>query len=97
MDSDSLMIQKAGLALTSIQVKYRQSSIRDRMLIRPTLEGLIDDYTNYQIRLLKEGVITTKEDLSEMKEIRNSIDSAAETEQFIQAIARFIAFIAIRV
>jgi hypothetical protein len=97
MDNDALMIEKAGSALTSIQVKYRQSSIRDRMLMRPTLEELLDDYTDYQIKLLKEGVITTEEDLAEMEEIRNKIDQAAKTQQFIEAIARLIAFIAIRV
>jgi hypothetical protein len=67
------------------------------MLIRPTLEGILDDYAKYQIKLLKEGVIVSDEDLSEMKQIRDEIDEAAKTQQLIQAIARLSAFVALRV
>jgi hypothetical protein len=97
MDNDASMIESLGLALTSLQIKFRGSSIRDRMLIRPTLEGVLDDYAEYQIRLLKEGVIVSDEDLSEMKQIRDEIDEAAKTQQLIQAIARLSAFVALRV
>lgn len=97
MDNDAQMIEASGAALTTMQIKYRQSTIRDRMLIRPTLEQALNDYAQYQIRLLKEGVITTENDLSEMKNIREEIDRAAETQQLLEAIARFIAFVAIRI
>ena len=97
MDNDALMIESSGVALTNIQIKYRQSSIRDRMLIRPTLEQVLDDYAKYQIKLLKEGVITSKDDLSEMKQIREEIDKAGESQQLLEAIARFVSFVAIRI
>jgi len=97
MDNDALMIESSGMAVTKIQIQYRQCSIRDRMLIRPTLEQALDDYARYQIKLLKEGVITSEKDLAEMKHIREEIDKAGETQQLLEGIARFVAFVAVRV
>jgi len=97
MDKDTLMLQKMGNAIVDLQVKYRSSSLSDRMAMKPALEELLDDYADYQLRLLKEGVITSDNDLKEMKDIQKEIDQAAKKEAMLKAIARTIAFIAARV
>jgi hypothetical protein len=97
MDKDTQMLQEMGNAIVALQVKYRNSSLSDRMALRPVLEELLKDYADYQIRLLKEGVISTDEDLKEMAEIKKEIDQAAEKEVLFKVIARTIAFIATKV
>lgn len=97
MDNDSRILQEMGNTIIEFQVKYRQSSLADRMAMKPLLEELLHDYAKYQIRLLKEGVITTDEDLDEMAQIKDEIDKAAEKQELIKAIARTVAFIAAKI
>jgi recombinational DNA repair protein RecT len=91
------MIQEMGEALIDLQVKYRSSSLTDRMAMKPALEELLADYANLQVRLIKEGVITTDEELEEMADIKQEIEEAAEKEALLKAMARTIAFIATKV
>ena len=96
MDNDAKMLEAMGDAVTKLQIKYRNSSISDRIIMKPELEKLIHDYTDFQLKLIQEGVITTDADLEEMEDIRREIDNAARTQEIVQAIARTIAFIAKR-
>ncbi len=93
-DNDAQMLEKMAHAIVALQLKYRASNLADRLLLRPTLEQLLTDYAAYQVRLLKEGVITTDEDLTEMAAIRTLIDKAAEKQKLIAALARTVAFVA---
>ena len=93
MDNDAKMLEAMGDAVTRLQIKYRASSISDRMTMKPDLEELTRDYVDFQLKLIQEGVITTDADLEEMEDIRREIDNAARTQEIVQAIARTIAFI----
>ena len=77
-----------------LQIKYRESSLVDRIKLKPELEKLVQDYTAYQLRLIDEGTITSADDLAEMEKIKAAVDSAAQREQLAAAIAKTIAFIA---
>lgn len=94
MDKDAEMLQKMGNAVVALQLKFRNSSLSERVEIRPQLEELLTKFAEYQLGLLREGVITTDEDLEEMAEIREEIDQAAQTQQLVKAIAKTIAFVA---
>lgn len=95
-DNDSKMIEELGVALTSLQIQYRASSISDRMKLWPDLRKALANYNKCQVKLLDDGVVVTDEDLAEMAEIRSDIDKAAETQQLIEAAVRVAAFIAAR-
>jgi hypothetical protein len=97
VDRDAEMLQKMGNAVIDMQVKYRNSSLSDRMAMKPDLEELLNDYAEYQLRLIKEGVITTEDDLKEMEDIKKEIGQAAKVEDILKAIARTIAFIATKI
>ena len=97
MDNDTKMIREIGEAVIALQVKYRSSGLRDRMAMKPALEELLYDYADLQMRLIKEGVITTDEDLEEMEDIKNEIERAAKQEALLKVMARTIAFIATKV
>jgi hypothetical protein len=97
MDKDARMLEEMGNAVVDLTVKYRSSSLRDRMALKPALEELLGDYAEYQLRLLKEGIITTDEDLKEMAAIKKEIDKAAKLEAFLAVVAKTIAFIATKV
>lgn len=97
MDNDARMIEALGTALTELQLRYRAANLRDRLILKPALAELLDDYARYQVKLLKEGVITTDEDLAEMKQIREAIENAARNQELVAALGRTLAFVAARV
>jgi hypothetical protein len=97
MDNDAKMLKEMGDALVDLQVKYRSSSLIERMALKPSLEELLNDYADYQLRLLKEGEITTEGDLQEMANIREEVDKAADIQTMAKVVARTIAFIATKV
>ena len=97
MDNDAKMLEQMGTALTSLQVKYRESSLEERMAMKPMFEEPLRDYTTYQLALLKEGIITTDKDLVAMRAIKKEIDAAAQSQEIAVAIAKTIAFIAAKV
>jgi hypothetical protein len=91
------MLKEMGNAIVDLQVKYRSSKLSDRMVLKPALEELLVDYADYQLRLIKEGEITSEEDIKDMAKIKKEIDKAAKKESILKAISKTIAFIAIRV
>jgi len=97
MDRDTQMLQEMGNAVITLQMKFRNSPLADRMAIKPALEELLSDYADYQIRLLKEGIITSEQDLTEMADIRQEIEQAAEKEALLKAIGKTIAFVAVKI
>lgn len=97
MDRDTQMLQEMGNAVIALQMKFRNSPLADRMAIKPALEELLSDYADYQIRLLKEGIITSEQDLAEMANIRQEIEQAAEKEALLKAIGKTIAFVAVKI
>ncbi len=96
-DNDAVMLQQMGNAITDLEVRFRASSLEDRMAMRPSVEQLLNDYAEYRLRLLKEGVITGDQDLAEMRRIQADINAAAQKQDLIKAIARTAAFIATKV
>ena len=96
-DNDSLMLERMGEALTILMLKFRQSNIDDRAILRPSLFELMNNSADYQKRLLNEGVITTEEDIEDMKVIRLEMDRAAGRQALLLAIARTSIFIATKI
>lgn len=97
MDNDAVMLQKLGDAVTALQVKYRSCGLADRMAMKASLDQLMDDYNTYQLKLLKEGIVSTDADLAEMDEIKSAIDAAAQGQAVVAALAKTIGFIATKI
>ena len=96
-DTDTAMLEQMGSALVNLQVKFKRSSLDDRALMRPSLTEAMQDYAAYQTKLLKEGVVTTEADLTDMRDIRASIDAAGDKQSLLLAIGRVIGFIGMRI
>lgn len=93
-DNDAAMLRAMGGAITDLQVQYRAATLEDQALLGSKLRELLSDYGEYQARLLKDGTITTDEELAEMREIARSISDAADRQGMLIAIAKLIALIA---
>lgn len=96
-DKDGVMLEEMGNALIDLEVKFRNSTLQERVAMRPMLEELLGDCARYRLRLLKEGIITTEEDLKEMLLIKKEVDRAANRQGLLKAIARTIGFVATKI
>jgi hypothetical protein len=97
MDNDAQMLDVLGGALVDLQTKYRMAGLEDRMALRQPLQEALDDYANYQGKLLKEGIITSESDLDEAKAIAAAIAAAADRQSFLVVLGRVIAFVATKI
>ena len=88
MDNDAKMLEAMGNALVDLQVKYRNSSLANRMAMKPALDELVADYAQFQMRLLKEGTVSTNDELKEMQEIQTDIDTAANNQKLFGRAGR---------
>ncbi len=96
MDNDAKMLELLGSTLTNVQVEYRAAKLAERTKLRPELEKLLKRYAEFQLKLLEDGVITTKADLEEMETIREEINAAAKKQKLAVAIVKTAAFVASR-
>jgi len=95
-NNDALMIQQLGFLLTDLQFNFVNATPLQRAQIRPALEEALAKYENYRRKLLEDSVLTTQQDLDEIRQIKNEIDNAAITQTLLTGIARLIAFVALR-
>lgn len=94
-DTDSLTLKEAGSAVLDIDMRYRLlPTIDEKEELKPTRDEAFSNYTSLRLKLLEEGVITTQEDLDEMKEIRSEIEKAAGLQTILVAAGRAAAFFA---
>jgi hypothetical protein len=93
-DNDAEMLRAMGNTITDLQVRYRSSSLEDQAVLSGSLKEIIQDYADYQARLLKSGTITSDADLAEMKSIQDSISDNAARQELLIAISKIVALIA---
>ena len=94
-DNDREMLRVMMNTITDLQVQYRAASLEDEAVLAAPLKKMIQDYGDYQARLLKSGAITSDADLTEMKAIQNSISDNATRQELLIAISRIAALIAV--
>lgn len=97
MDNDAEMLKRMGNQITNLQVKYRGLSLDEQMSVHPALVQLLEEYARYQAKLLMIGIITTDQDLKDIREIKKSVDDAADRMDLLTAIGKLISFIVVRV
>ncbi|MEP7148513.1 MAG: hypothetical protein ABI857_06485 [Acidobacteriota bacterium] len=92
-DNDAKMLEQLTYAFGDLQYKYRYSTPLDRANMRPALEEAFGLYQSYRIMLLGGAVITTEQDLEEMRSIRDQIDRAATTQGLIESAINLAGFL----
>ncbi len=94
-DTDSLILKETADTVTEIDMRYRQlPTIDEKEDLKPTRDEAFSNYTMARLKLLEEGVITTQEDIDEMKKIRGEIEKAANVQTLIAATGKVAAFLA---
>lgn len=97
MDNETKLLEEMSRSITLLELKFRRASTLERAELRDALEDLLNEYASFRIVMLTVDAVTTDADLAEMREIRDTIDKAANKQATLLAIAKAIAFITARV
>ena len=90
-DKDSRMLVAMAHAIAELQVRYRAATLDDQAILMGPLKQAMDDYADYQARLIKPGIVTIDAELAEMQAIQDSITASASRQALLLAIARLVA------
>lgn len=98
VDNDEIVLEDAKETAFALDKAYRRAILDadlDRMTeLKPKVDEAYDRYSQARLKLLEQGVLATKEDISEMRLIRAEIDQAATTQALVVGAIKFAAFIA---
>ena len=94
MDNDSQTLQEISESITAIDLKYRALPFPDQMKLKPKRDEAFSKYVEARVALLEEGIITSADQVLEMRQIKKEIDDAADTQALIVSIGRLIGFLA---
>jgi len=94
MDNDAEVLRAANDAVIEIDLRYRAASFDDKTVLKPERDRAFHQYQAARLKLLEEGVICTGDDVAEMREIREEVIKAAQTQALLNAIGRVVGFLA---
>lgn len=90
---DLKIVREAEAALDLLFDKFAAASLGDRFLLRPAIDQASRELLNARLTLLKNGVLTTSQDLTMLGEIKNEIDNAANAQAIVMAAIRLAGFL----
>lgn len=93
-DTDLLVFQTASATVTEIDRRYRLANINDQIKLKPKRDEAFSAYALARLRLLEAGIITTAQDLADMRALKAEVDKAAVIQDLVIAAARVAVFLA---
>ncbi len=93
-DTDLQIFDAASSTVTEIDRRYRLANINDQIKLKPKRDEAFAAYSLARLTLLEAGIVTTAEDLREMRDLKSAVDRAAVTQDLVIAAARVAIFLA---
>lgn len=93
-DTDLQIFDTASSTVTEIDRRYRLANINDQIKLKPKRDEAFAAFSLARLKLLETGIVTTAEDLVEMRALKSAVDQAAVTQDLVIAAARVAIFLA---
>lgn len=93
IDHDLEVLEKATKAVFLIDKKYKKASFDEKLEIKDARDKAFNAYMLARIQLVRDGIICTPDDVDQMKNIRQEVEQAANTQSLIIAIFRLARFL----
>lgn len=97
-DTDLMVLEDARDAVFALEKAYRKAllsnNLDDMSAIETKLEEAENNLSSARLKLLQGAVITTDDDVAEMRRIKAEIDQAASTQTILQGAVKLIALLA---
>lgn len=86
MDTDQEVVREADLALVAATRAYLAAKPWERPALQPSLDKARSNWAKARYRLLFPDTVTVAADVAEARSLRVRIETAADSQQMIQAL-----------
>jgi hypothetical protein len=93
MSNDAKMLRMIKDTLDGLALTYQNSNFETQQQLEPQIQDLRDQYDALRGKMNGNANLITAADLTQMSQIRDEIDQAADTQALILAIARVAFFV----
>jgi hypothetical protein len=101
MDADQLetnqqFLQAAADILSQLDIRYMEADLDEQLELRDELDRAMRNYSRTRLKILRQAVICTAEDIEEMQKIRDNLAQTDNFQQILQVALRFAGFLSFR-
>lgn len=93
MDFDTLVLKEASASVMAVDVQYKLADFNEKKKLRKHRDKAFNAYTLARLELLKDEIICTDTHVQEMKDIRQEVEQAGDTQLLIKGIFRLVSFL----
>ena len=92
-DRDDILIDDIEATFRSAYRRYRRSDPVEQDEMFDTLEHAAKEWVVAQRKLVEEDERATQELINQMRKVKQDVDDAANTQEFIIALGRLVVFL----
>ena len=93
-DLDGQVLRAAGNAVIELDVRYRLASFTEQMELGPERDRAFNAYAFARINLIRNGIVTTEQDVAEMQALQQQMQEAADKAALLAVAAKIAARLA---
>lgn len=90
---DKEFLQVADEALASAWDQYHAAPDSEKLVLYSQVKLAFDKVQAIRMKLLEPATLTTAQDVQQARRLKDQIDSAADNQQLVMALVRFIALV----
>lgn len=92
-DDNKLALRTLTSTMEEIDIRYMEAEVADKLAMKDELDEAFLAFSRARLRLLQNRVLCNSSCLQKIKEIRQEVEDAANSQQLIKGIIRLVGFL----
>ena len=92
-DDNKLALRTLTSTMEEIDIRYMEADVADKLAMKDELDEAFLAFSRARLRLLQNRVLCNSSCLQKIKEIRQEVKDAANSQQLIKGIIRLVGFL----
>lgn len=92
-NDNKLALRTLTSTMEEIDIRYMEAEVADKLAMKDELDEAFLAFSRARLRLLQNRVLCNSSCLEKIKEIRQEVEDAANSQQLIKGIIRLVSFL----
>lgn len=92
-DDNKLALRTLTSTMEELDIRYMEADVADKLVMKDELDEAFLAFSRARLRLLQDRVLCNSSCLEKIKEIRQEVEDAANSQQLIKGIIRLVSFL----
>ena len=92
-DDNKLALRTLASTMEELDIRYMEADVADKLAMKDELDEAFLAFSRARLRLLQNRVLCNSSCLQKIKEIRQEVEDAANSQQLIKGIIRLVGFL----